>query len=133
MDGESENRMRFAHPERVAGRLQDVSIRVVMPFDWQQFHAAERPKTNVVDPRRRLRICLAGFVALLLLVFGRTVQLELTQGAGFRAEALRPVERETVLPASRGRILARDGTVLACDRTIAGRGGPLSLAARSAR
>ena len=88
-----------------------------MPFDWQQFHAAERPKTNVVDPRRRLRICLAGFVALLLVVFGRTVQLELTQGAGFRAEALRPVEKETTLPAPRGRILARDGTVLAYDRT----------------
>ena len=31
---------------------------------------------------------------------------------------MRPVERETVLPASRGRILARDGTVLAYDRTI---------------
>ena len=89
-----------------------------MPFDWQQFHAAERPRTNVVDPRRRLRFCWAGFVILLLLVFARTVQLELTQGAGFRAEALRPVEKETVLPASRGRILARDGTVLACDRTI---------------
>jgi penicillin-binding protein 2 len=90
-----------------------------MPFDWQQFYAAERPGTNVVDPRRRLRICLAGFVIALLLVFGRTVQLELTEGAGFRAEALRPVEKETALPASRGRILARDGTVLAYDRTIA--------------
>ncbi len=89
-----------------------------MPFDWQQFHAAERPQTSVVDPRRRLRICLAGFVVLLLLVFGRTVQLELTQGAGFRAEALRPVEKETVLPAARGRILARDGTLLAYDRVI---------------
>jgi penicillin-binding protein 2 len=89
-----------------------------MPFDWQQFHAAECPKTSVVDPRRRLRISLAGFVVLLLLVFGRTVQLELTQGAGFRAEALRPVEKEMILPASRGRILARDGTVLAYDRTI---------------
>jgi penicillin-binding protein 2 len=89
-----------------------------MPFDWQQFHAAERPKTSVVDPRRRLRICLAGFVALLLLVFARTVQLELTQGASFRAQALRPVEKETVLPAPRGRILARDGAVLAYDRTL---------------
>jgi penicillin-binding protein 2 len=90
-----------------------------MPFDWQQFHAARGPKTSAVDPRRRLRICLAGFLALLLAVFGRTVQLELTEGTGFRAEALRPLGRQMVLPASRGRILARDGTVLACDRTVA--------------
>ena len=87
----------------------------------------------VVDPRRRLWICLAGFVAALLVVFGRAVQLELTQGAGFRAEALRPVEKRTVLPAPRGRILARDGTLLAYDRDDPGRGGPLSLAARPAR
>ena len=72
----------------------------------------------VVDPRRRLRICLVGFAAMLLVVFARVVQLEVTQGAGFRAEALRPIEKETVLPAPRGRIVARDGTVLACDRTI---------------
>ena len=89
-----------------------------MPFDWQQFDARERPKAAVVDPRRRLRICLAGFVVLLSVVFGRVIQLEITQGAGFRAEALRPVEKETLLPASRGRILARDGTALAYDRTI---------------
>ncbi len=94
------------------------SLLVIMSFDWQQFQAAERPKTSVVDPRRRLRICLAGFVALLLLVFSRTVQLELTQGAGFRAEALRPIDKETLLPAARGRILARDGTLLAYDRTV---------------
>jgi len=72
----------------------------------------------VVDPRRRLGICLTGFVAALLIVFGRTVQLELTEGAGFRAEALRPIERETALPALRGRILARDGASLAHDQTI---------------
>jgi penicillin-binding protein 2 len=89
-----------------------------MPFDWQQFHASETRTPAVVDPRRRLRICLAAFVAVLLLVFGRAVQLEVTQGAGFRAEALRPVEKQTVLPAARGRILARDGTALACDRKV---------------
>ena len=89
-----------------------------MPFNWQQFHADENPRPAVVDPRRRLWICLAGFAAALLVVFGRTVQLELTQGAGFRAEALRPVEKRTVLPAPRGRILARDGAPLAYDQTI---------------
>ena len=89
-----------------------------MFFDWRQFHLSNATTPAVVDPRRRLRICLLGFTAMLLLVFGRVVQLEVTQGAGFRAEALRPIEKETVLPAPRGRILARDGTVLACDRTI---------------
>jgi penicillin-binding protein 2 len=87
-----------------------------MSFDWQQFHASNTDAPAVVDPRRRLGICLAIFGALLVAVFGRAVQLEVTQGAGFRAVALRPIERKTVLPAARGRILARDGTVLACDR-----------------
>jgi penicillin-binding protein 2 len=88
-----------------------------MFFDWWQFCASNADTPAVVDPRRRLRICLAGFVVLLLIVFGRVVQLELTGGAGFRAEALRPVEKETLLPAPRGRILARDGVPLACDQT----------------
>jgi penicillin-binding protein 2 len=89
-----------------------------MPFDWQQFHADSQDTPAVVDPRRRLRICLLGFVVGLLIVSGRIVQLEVTQGEGFRAEALRPVDKKSVLPAPRGRILARDGTILACDRTI---------------
>jgi penicillin-binding protein 2 len=89
-----------------------------MPFDWQQFHAEEHATPTVVDPRRRLRLCLLGFIALLFLIFARAVQLEVTQGAGFRAEAMRPVEKKTLLPAPRGRILARDGTVLACDKNI---------------
>ena len=89
-----------------------------MPFDWQQFHANETRTPAVVDPRRRLRICLAGFVAALAVVFGRAVQLEVTQGADFREEALRPIEITIVLPAARGRILARDGSVLACDTTV---------------
>ena len=89
-----------------------------MPYDWQQFHADNTHLPAVVDPQRRLRICLAGFAVLTLVVFSRAVQLEVTQGAGFRAAALRPIERETVLPAARGRILARDGTVLAYDRAL---------------
>jgi penicillin-binding protein 2 len=89
-----------------------------MPFDWQQFHAGSQDTPAVVDPRRRLRICLLGFVVGLLIVSGRIVQLEVTQGDGFRAVALQPVDKKTVLPAPRGRILARDGTPLACDQTI---------------
>jgi penicillin-binding protein 2 len=89
-----------------------------MLFDWHQFHLDEATTPAVVDSRRRLRICLGGFLLLLLVVFGRAVQLEVTQGAAFRAEAVKPLRRERSLPGVRGRILARDGTVMACDRKI---------------
>lgn len=72
----------------------------------------------VIDPRRRLRVCLWVFLTLLAVVFARAVQLEVTQGAAFRQEALQPLAREKSLPGVRGRILARDGTVLACDKKV---------------
>ncbi len=59
------------------------------------------------------------FVLLLIAVWCRAVQLEISQGTTFREEALRPNRRERPLPAARGRILARDGTVLACDQQVA--------------
>ena len=89
-----------------------------MSFDWHQLHATEHAAPSVVDPRRRLRICLAGFVLLLLLVFGRMVQLEVSHGAAFRSEAARPLVRRKSVPGVRGRILARNGTVLAYDKKI---------------
>lgn len=89
-----------------------------MFFDWHQFHLDEATTPAVVDSRRRLRICLGGFAALLIVVFGRAVQLEVAQGAAFRAEATRPLQRPRSLPGVRGRILARDGTVLAYDKEI---------------
>ena len=73
------------------------------------------PVRSVVDPRRRLRITLAGLLVLLAVVLGRAVQLEVGQGAAFRAVAVQPIQRPTRLPGPRGRILARDGAVLACD------------------
>ena len=39
-------------------------------------------------------------------------------GSRDRAEAARPTQQRHVLPAMRGRILARDGTVLACDEPL---------------
>ncbi len=89
-----------------------------MPFDWRQFHRSNTARTAVVDPRRRLAICLAGFVAAALLIIARAIQLEATQGEQFRAEATRPVTRSRVVPAPRGRIVTADGTVLACDRSV---------------
>ena len=90
----------------------------MMPFDWRQFQASEHRPLVVVDPRRRMRICMAGFAAALLIVLGRAIQLEISQGEDFREEALRPAEKTIILPAARGRIVARDGTTLACDRAI---------------
>jgi len=89
-----------------------------MPFDWHRFHADQIEPHAVVDSRRRLRICLLAFGLALAVVLGRAVQLELIEGAAFRTEATRPVQRERNLPGRRGRILARDGAVLACDREI---------------
>ncbi|HUT13638.1 MAG TPA: penicillin-binding transpeptidase domain-containing protein [Thermoguttaceae bacterium] len=89
-----------------------------MPFDWHRFHADQIQPHAVVDSRRRLGICLVGFGLLLVVVLGRAVQLELTEGAAFRAEATRPVARERSLPGRRGCILARDGAMLACDREV---------------
>jgi penicillin-binding protein 2 len=90
-----------------------------MLTDWQELSLARTAPSVVVDPRRRLRWCLGTFVLLLAAVWCRAVQLELGQGATFREEALRPNRREGTLPAARGRVLARDGAVLACDREVA--------------
>ena len=85
-------------------------------FNWHQSRAASPP----VNSTRRLGICLTGFLLLLVIVFGRMVQLEVNQGAAFRLEAGRPLTRQRSLPGVRGRILARDGTVLAYDKKVLG-------------
>ena len=90
-----------------------------MSNDWRQFHVPPAASPAVVDPRRRLRLVQAGAATLLAILFARAVQLELTQGAAFRDAAAQPVRQTTILPGPRGRILAADGTVLACDREVA--------------
>ena len=72
----------------------------------------------MVDPRRRLRWLLAGFIVACAGVFGRLVALDLVHGGEYRAEAARPTVKNRTIPAARGRILARDGTVLAADRPL---------------
>ncbi|MGO8687994.1 MAG: peptidoglycan D,D-transpeptidase FtsI family protein [Thermoguttaceae bacterium] len=87
----------------------------ILSYDWRQLHGEETAVRGVVDPRRRLRIALAGLLVLLAVILGRAVQLEVGQGAAFRAVAVQPIQHPTRLPGPRGRILARDGAVLACD------------------
>jgi penicillin-binding protein 2 len=91
---------------------------VIMSPDWHRLHAERRPAPAVVDPRRRLRICFGAFAVLLAVILARAVQLEITQGAAFRAEARQPLRRERSIAGVRGRILARDGTVLAHNRQV---------------
>lgn len=89
-----------------------------MHFDWLQFRARNRPPESVVDPHRRIRLCLGLFWLALLVVFGRLVQLEITQGAAWRKEAAQPLTRRVSVPSVRGRLLSRDGVVLAADRKV---------------
>ncbi|MCX7426334.1 MAG: hypothetical protein NTW96_12020, partial [Planctomycetia bacterium] len=87
-------------------------------IDWSRVYADGHPAPGGVEPRRRLRACLVGFALLAGVVFARAVQLEATQGPAFRREAARPLTRNRSLPGARGRILARDGSVLAEDKRI---------------
>ncbi|HTQ40512.1 MAG TPA: penicillin-binding transpeptidase domain-containing protein [Pirellulales bacterium] len=68
--------------------------------------------------RNRLRWLFAMFVMLLLTVYGRLIALELRDGPEFRAIAAEPIVRRQSVPGMRGRILARDGAVLAYDEPL---------------
>ena len=87
------------------------------PGFWQHL-VPQRMPAPVVDPRCRLRLLVMVFALMWLGIFARAVQLEWRYGNAFRAEALKPLRREIVLPALRGRILARDGAVLAADEQL---------------
>jgi penicillin-binding protein 2 len=67
----------------------------------------------------RLRWLFAIFAICSLTVFARLVALEVRDGPEYRAQAAEPIARERSIPATRGRILARDGTVLAYDQSLA--------------
>ncbi|MBN2580149.1 MAG: hypothetical protein JXB10_14265 [Pirellulales bacterium] len=87
-------------------------------FDWHQFQHDERSPAPAVNSRKRIRICGGLFLAVVLAIFARAVQLEVSYGAAYRNKASQPLEKEISVPGRRGRILARDGTVLAADRKI---------------
>jgi penicillin-binding protein 2 len=58
------------------------------------------------------------FVVSLAVVLGKIVHLQAVHGEAYRAEAARPLLRESPLPAGRGRILSRGGVVLAHDKPV---------------
>lgn len=84
-------------------------------FDWRQLLANEHEPPSIVDSRRRMNVCMACLAALLAIVLARMTQLEIRDGAAFRRQAARPLERRESLPGVRGRILGRNGAVLAVD------------------
>jgi penicillin-binding protein 2 len=89
---------------------------LVHEVDWHELAEETRADMPAERPGRRLRWILACYALALLMVWGRAVQLELDDGAAFREVAGRPIETLVPLEAERGRILARDGSVLAADR-----------------
>lgn len=79
------------------------------------------------EPKAAFGLGFRGRAAIVLLLFGvafasvfaRIVQLEVATGDEYRHLARQPLRSEEPLPAVRGRILARDGTVLAYDKPSA--------------
>lgn len=88
-------------------------------FDWRPLAPKSAPPTVVADPRLRLRMIYGSFVGLLVLVLIRAAVLEATGGEAFRQSTDRSRSVTEPIAALRGRLLSRDGTVLACDEAIA--------------
>jgi penicillin-binding protein 2 len=87
-------------------------------FEWHELVAQQAARPSACGTRSRLRWLLSLVALAAAIVFLRAVQLQWTDGAGFRAEATRPIERAKLVPAARGRILARDGSLLAADARV---------------
>ena len=85
-------------------------------FDWQRIVDEQNDDEAPENTRGRLRWVFAGFCLAALIILARAAQLEITDGENFRRRADEPIERTVAIPPVRGRILARDGTVLAEDR-----------------
>ncbi len=86
-------------------------------LDWQDL-AEPTLAGPVASPRRRMRLLLVGYALALLLVWGRAVQLEQADGVARRAVAYAPKQSVETLDAERGRIVTRDGVILAADQQV---------------
>ena len=87
-------------------------------FDWDQLRKPGRSPARPIDGGRRMRWLGLAFSTLMLIVFSRAAQIVLFDGQTWRQHAAAPLEHRESLPATRGRILARDGTVLAIDQQV---------------
>lgn len=73
------------------------------------------PGERPACPQTRLRWLGAALAAALALVMARVSWVLLVQGPAYRHVAAQPLVETVVVPAARGRILSRNGTVLAWD------------------
>lgn len=85
-------------------------------FDW---NGVATDDERGAGAHSRLRWVLAAIAACAAIVFARVVALECFYGSAYRREAAQPIKRVERTAGARGRLLARDGTVLAYDRQIA--------------
>jgi penicillin-binding protein 2 len=85
-------------------------------FDWQRIVDEQSDDESPENTRGRLHWVMAGFCLAAFAILARAAQLEITDGENFRRRAAEPIERTVALAPARGRIVARDGTVLAEDR-----------------
>lgn len=91
-------------------------MRSVSYVNWERLRGRGHHQPVAGDSVNRVRTVFLGFIVLLTVVFGRLIHLEVTQGAAFREEAAKPLEREHLVPGLRGRILSGDGAILAYDQ-----------------
>ena len=94
-----------------------------MQTDWPfRLRRSTEGSSDVNDSmlvdRRRLRRLFGMFVAMALTIYGRLIALEWRDGADYRAAAAEPVWRMRTVAVPRGKIVARDGTVLGYDQPI---------------
>ena len=84
--------------------------------DWNQVLAETQETQRTVDPRRRLVVCFLSFAFVAGVILARAAWLEITEGHKRRELAVKPLESRHTLPARRGKIVDRNGIVLAEDR-----------------
>jgi penicillin-binding protein 2 len=94
-----------------------------MQTDWpfrlrRSAEASSDGNDAMLADRRRLRWLFGMFVAMALTIYGRLIALEWQDGADYRAAAAEPVRRTRSVAVPRGKIVARDGTVLGYDQPM---------------
>jgi penicillin-binding protein 2 len=87
-----------------------------LPWDDGNHSSSREEEVTIADARRRLRWFVSAFAIALIAIFSRQISLEWREGATYRKVAAEPLVRRQSVPGLRGRILARDGTLLAEDR-----------------
>ncbi len=87
-------------------------------FNWHRVFRRAPRSAELADPQHRMQWLLMLLAAMLAVVLVRCIQLEVANGRESRRIMLAPLSHTEPIRAARGRILARDGTVLALDRNV---------------